>query len=185
MRLLLLFAMCMCSAVMAEEGEVVLAGIWKARLVGALPAAPSLEQGHQDPGISTAAKAAIALDFDDSTWVKVEVPSNWEAYGGEWANADGEAVFRRWIELPVGSAGKDYELCLGAIDDFDVTFVNGEQVGQVDKNVVGFWAFQRCYRIPGRLLKDGSNLIAVRVFDHFGGGGFTGPKDKLVLRPLK
>ena len=181
----LLFLACTCSMVMAEEGEVALTGSWKAKLVSALPAAPSIDKAHLDPGISPTAKAALKPEFDDATWATVEVPSNWEGYGGEWANADGEAVFRRWIELPAGSAGKDFEVCLGAIDDFDVAFLNGEQVGQVDKNVLGFWVFQRCYRIPGRLLKDGRNLIAVRVFDHFGGGGFTGPKDKMVLRPLK
>ena len=184
MRLLLLLA-CMCSVALAEEGEFVLAGTWKAQLVGALPAAPSIDKAHIDPGISAAAKAAVALDFDDATWATVEVPKNWEGYGGEWSKADGEAVFRRWIDLPVGWEGKDFELCLGAIDDFDVTFVNGVQVGQVDKNTLGFWAYQRCYRIPGHLLKNGRNLIAVRVFDHFGGGGFTGPKEKMVLRLLK
>ena len=184
MRLLLLLA-CMCSVALAEEGEFVLAGTWKAQLVGALPLAPSIDKAHLDPGISPAAKAAVAPEFDDAAWSAVEVPSNWERYGGEWKNADGEAVFRRWIELPSGSAGKDFELCLGAIDDFDVTFVNGEQVGKVDKSVLGFWVFQRSYRIPGRLVKDGRNLIAVRVFDHFGGGGFTGPKDKMILRLAK
>jgi sialate O-acetylesterase len=184
MRLFLLWA-CLFPAVMAEEGDVALAGAWKASLGGGLPAAGSIDKTHLDPGMSDAAKAAVTLAFDDAKWAQVEVPSNWETYGGEWVNADGEAVFRRWVELPAGSAGKDFELCLGAIDDFDVTFVNGEQVGQVDKTVLGFWAFQRCYRIPGRLSKDGRNVIAVRVFDHFGGGGFTGPKDKLVLRPLK
>jgi hypothetical protein len=184
MRHLFLWA-CLATALVAEEPEMVLAGTWKASLMVALPAAGSIDQAHHDPGMSEKAKAAVALGFDDVRWVNVEVPSNWETYGGAWVDADGEAVFRRWVELPPGSAGKDYELCLGAIDDFDVTFVNGEQVGQVDKSVLGFWAFQRCYRIPGRLIRDGRNLIAVRVFDHFGGGGFTGPKDKLVLRQLK
>ena len=180
----LLLVACMCSVVMAEEGELALAGSWKAKLVDALPSAPSIDKAHLDQGISPAAKAAVKPEFDDATWATVEVPSKWEGYGGEWANADGEAVFRRWIEVPAGLAGKDSELCLGAIDDLDVTFLNGEQVGQVDKSVLGFWALQRRYRVPGRLLKEGRNLIAVRIFDHFGGGGFTGPKGHLVLRPL-
>ena len=183
MRVLLLLA-CVCAVVMAEEGGLALAGGWKASLVSALPAAPSVDKAHLDPGISPAAKAAVKPEYDDATWATVEVPGNWEGYDGAWAHADGEAVFRRWIEVPAGLAGKDAELCLGAIDDFDVTFVNGEQVGQVDRSVLGFWALQRRYRIPGRLLKPGRNLIAVRVFDHFGGGGFTGPEGTMALRPL-
>lgn len=173
------------AAARAEEGQVSLAVEWKAKLVRPLPPAESNEKAHQDPGISAEARAATAIDFDDSAWEKHAVPGNWEVYGGAWASADGEAVFRTTVDLPAGSAGKDMELCLGAIDDFDVSFFNGDEVGHVDKSVLGFWTIQRVYRIPGRLVKDGRNVIAVRVFDHFGGGGFTGPKEKLVLRLAK
>lgn len=172
-------------AVQAEENQVSLAVEWKSMLVRPLPLAESSEKAHPDPGISAEARAATAVDFDDSAWEKHAVPGNWESYGGAWASADGEAVFRISVELPAGSAGKDMELCLGAIDDFDASFVNGEEVGHVDKSVLGFWTIQRVYRVPGRLVKDGRNVIAVRVFDHFGGGGFTGPKEKLVLRPAQ
>jgi hypothetical protein len=55
----------MCSVVMAEEGELALAGSWKAKMVDALPSAPSIDKAHLDPGISPAAKAAVKPEFDD------------------------------------------------------------------------------------------------------------------------
>ena len=118
----------------------------------------------------------MALGVADAEWESHQVPGPWEGYGGDWSAADGEAVFRVTIDLPAALADHDLELCLGAIDDFDTTFVNGEAVGHVDKSVLGYWALQRVYPVPARLAKAGKMLIAVRVFDHFGGGGFTGPK---------
>src|SRR5262249_12307735 len=38
-----------------------------------------------------------------------------------------------------------------------------------------FWTAPRKYIVPGRLVRLGRNVIAVRVFDHFGDGGMTGP----------
>lgn len=158
-----------------------LAITWKAHPIHPLKPAASLEQGYPDTGISPEAKAAVATGFDDSAWSSHQLPGNWEGYGPEW-NIDGEVVYRLSVDLPAAVAGKDLELSLGAIDDFDDTYVNGEFVGRVDKNVIGFWTIQRVYRVPGKLVVAGRNVIAVRIFDHFGGGGFSGPKEKLLLR---
>lgn len=165
----------------AEDGPLVLAGTWKAKLIHPKPSAPSLDKAWNDDGITPEALATVAIAFDDGAWQAVPVPMNWESYGGDWANADGEAVFRLAIDVPERMVGKDLELRLGAIDDFDDTYVNGEAVGRTDKNVLGYWALQRVYKVPARLVHSGRNVIAVRVFDHFGGGGFTGPKEQLLL----
>ena len=42
---------------------------------------------------------------------------------------DGEAVFRKEIDVPVSQAGKDLILALGSLDDFDNTYVNGVEIG--------------------------------------------------------
>jgi len=165
----------------AEDGPLVLAGTWKAKLIHPLPSAPSLDKAHLDQGVSPEALAAIATGFDDASWQGFPVPANWESYGGDWASADGEAVFRLAVDIPARFIGKDLELRLGAIDDFDDTFVNGQAVGRTDKNVLGYWACQRVYRISASLVHEGRNVIAVRIFDHFGGGGFTGPREQLLL----
>jgi len=154
---------------------------WKGFATHPQPATTVLDKAYADGGISAEAKLAVAVAFDDAAWVAHPVPGHWEGYGPDW-QIDGEAVFRLNLDLPASAAGKDLELCLGAIDDFDATFFNGEAVGKVDKNVLGFWTIERVYRVPGKLVVAGKNVLAVRVFDHFGGGGFTGPKEKMVLR---
>jgi len=45
---------------------------------------------------------------------------------------DGEAVFRKEIDIPANEAGKDMVLALGALDDFDSTYINGVEVGHMD-----------------------------------------------------
>jgi sialate O-acetylesterase len=55
------------------------------------------------------------------------------------------------------------------IDDNDVTYVNGTQVGGINGYNV-----PRVYNIPAGLLKKGKNVIAVRVEDTGGGGGIYG-----------
>ena len=160
-----------------------LAVLWKGKPIHPQPPAPDMERRYLDAGISPEAKAAVATAFDDGDWPTYQIPGPWESYGPDW-NIDGEVVFRVAVDLPQTAAGKDLELNLGAIDDFDDTFFNGEQVGKIDKNVLGYWAVERVYRIPGNLVVAGKNVIAVRVFDQLSGGGFTGPKDKMLLRLL-
>src|SRR4028119_466089 len=96
-----------------------------------------------------------------------------DTYGGTWANADGEAVFRKVIEVPRELVGQDLKLKLGALDDFDDTYFNGVRVGGVGKENSAAYNVQREYTIPANLVKEGKNVIAVRVWDKFGGGGFT------------
>ncbi|MDZ4199809.1 MAG: hypothetical protein U1E27_11070, partial [Kiritimatiellia bacterium] len=120
---------------------------------------------------------------DERHMQEVPVSKEWENYGGEWAGADGEAVFRRWIDIPAHWAGKDLLLSLGAVDDFDMTFFDGHPVGATDVQVPNFWSVQRLYTVPGKWVTPGRHVIAVRVFDHFGGGGMVGQPDQLTLAP--
>jgi sialate O-acetylesterase len=74
-------------------------------------------------------------------------------------------------------------LSLGALDDFDDTFFNGRPVGRTDKNVKAYWDHNRVYAVPAALVKPGRNVVAVRLFDCYGGGGFNGQKWEMVLKP--
>jgi hypothetical protein len=87
---------------------------------------------------------------------------------------DGEAVFRKEIVVPDSAAGKDLILALGGLDDFDNTYVNGVEVGHTDMNTASGWLAPRYYAVPGRLVKAGRNVIAVRLYDRFGEGGLVG-----------
>ncbi|MBI2511553.1 MAG: hypothetical protein HYV96_06205 [Opitutae bacterium] len=100
-------------------------------------------------------------------WRETKVPSPWEAAG--LPNFDGIAWLRREFELPADWAGRAAELHLGAIDDDDTTWVNGQRVGATQG-----WDKLRVYPIPAGVLKAGRNVIAVRVLDTGAGGGIWG-----------
>jgi len=87
---------------------------------------------------------------------------------------DGEAVFRKEIDVPRTVAGKDMVLALGVLDDFDSVYVNGVEVGHTDMKTANWWQTPRRYMVPGKLINAGKNVIAVRLFDRFNDGGFAG-----------
>lgn len=100
-------------------------------------------------------------------WHETKVPSQWEAAG--LPDFDGIAWLRREFDLPADWAGRAAELHLGAIDDDDTTWVNGQRVGATQG-----WDKLRVYPIPAGVLKAGRNAIAVRVLDTGAGGGIWG-----------
>ena len=126
-----------------------------------------------DPGSKPgAAWSAVELATDD--WKTMTLPTFWESAG--YPDFDGIFWFRRAFDLPENWDGGDVVLHLGAVDDNETTWINGTQVGATDG-----WTVPRVYRVPGRLLKHGQNVIAVRVLDTGGGGGMYGGGDAMRL----
>jgi len=121
-----------------------------------------------------AASAWATPSHDDSAWPTLQAPRPWEEQG--LPGLDGQVWMRRWIELTPEQAAGPAVLHLGAVDDCDETFVNGQPVGGVCQ-----WDQPRRYELPAGLLKPGRNLIAVRVGDQGGGGGFWGEAAKMRL----
>jgi sialate O-acetylesterase len=104
----------------------------------------------------------------------MKVPGEWEQQ--QLPNFDGEVWFRSNFNIADADAGKPAELSLGTIDDNDVTYINGTQIGATNQ-----YNASRVYKIPAGVLKAGNNVIAVKVQDTGGGGGFTGePTDLFV-----
>jgi len=128
-----------------------------------------------DPGTSEQ-PAWSDPNFDASGWKKMTLPTHWE--DGGLPDFDGLVWFRKEITLPESINGKAATLSLGAIDDRDTTFVNGVEVGQMN-----VWNAARNYKIPAGLLKTGRNVIAVRVLDTSGPGGFSGEANEMKLTP--
>jgi beta-galactosidase len=157
--------------------QVALHGDWQVTVTQPMPAAPSPANAHRDPGMSDTARQIVESSDQHVDWKTLTAPGQIEQIDG-WAAVDGEYVLRRTFEAPDGLAGKACWLSLGVVDDFDSTFINGERVGQVDTRG---WEVERMYRVPPGLLKPGRNTIVVRGWDHFGGGGLTGERDKLWI----
>lgn len=112
--------------------------------------------------------------YDDSKWPELNQPQVWEQQSlGEF---DGVVWLRKSIVLSADDSNKPALLELSAVDDQDITYVNGVKVGSTDS-----WNSERKYTIPSGLLKEGTNIIAVRVTDNGGGGGIYGKADDLKL----
>jgi beta-galactosidase len=167
----------------AEEKPVIVAvaGEWRAKQIQRLAASPSPDKGHADPGMSEEAKRAVAADFNDAAWQSVQVPRDMDSYGDTWKDADGEAVLRRVIEVPDALVGQDLKLSLASVDDHDDTYFNGVRIGGVGKENSAAYSVQREYTIPANLVKPGKNVIAVRVWDKFGGGGIASNRPEALM----
>jgi sialate O-acetylesterase len=123
-----------------------------------------VDPGNQGEVLGYADPALKAAD-----WNQMKLPQFFETAG---LRIDGAVWFRKDIDLPASWTGKDLLLNLTAIDDFDVTYFNGTRVGSTGNETPNSYLTPRRYSIPGSLVQAGRNVIAVRVFDRAGEGGF-------------
>ncbi|HJM64111.1 MAG: hypothetical protein CMN05_03455 [Roseibacillus sp.] len=128
-----------------------------------------------DPGSQDALWAQKS--FDHRNWKTMSLPAHWEKAG--LPDYDGIVWFRRTVEIGEAMARGEATLGLGAIDDMDVTWVNGKRVGGHEQPGAHF--APRNYRLPAGTLTPGKNTIAVRVFDHGSTGGLAQTHGKLQL----
>ncbi len=131
-----------------------------------------------DPGNVGAQKGWADSDFDDKEWASMRVPCPWQTRG---LKHNGVVWFRRAIEIPADWVGRELVLTLGAIDDFDTTYFNGRQIGAHPKGTPEAYCIRRRYVVPKELVRTNRAVISVRVFDHFGEGGFMGPASEMRL----
>ncbi len=123
--------------------------------------------------------ASTALAAAGSNWTPAQCPSFWEnSPGGEaWKGYDGVAWYRCFVWIPPGWAGQRLKLELSRIDDANEAFFNGERVGatgSMPPNYRGASGTPRRYLVPPEVVKPGAwNLLAVRVYDDTGNGGFV------------
>lgn len=113
-------------------------------------------------------------NFDDSNWPKMLVPTLWE--NQQLSNFDGTVWMRKSVIVSKEDANKEALLELAKIDDEDITYINGVEVGTNNQ-----YNQKRIYKIPAGILKEGVNSIAVRIVDYSGGGGIWGDKADLKL----
>jgi sialate O-acetylesterase len=135
---------------------------------------------HLDGSNEGLATGWAGPSVEGSLWRRMDLPQPWEKAG---LAIDGAVWFRRTLDIPAEWAGKDLHLSLGALDDFDTTYFGGEEVGRTGKETPGYYSVPRRYTVPGRLVKAGRTVVAVRVFDHFGNGGFSGSAPEMTLGP--
>ncbi len=120
--------------------------------------------------------------FDDSGWKSIEIGKPWEKAG--YKGYDGYGLYRLHVTVPKAEGKSAYfkyyqrlTLSLGVVDNVDVTYFNGEEVGRTGSapdDIKGHDKTIRHYHVPAELIRwDAENVIAVRVFDDGGDGGIS------------
>jgi sialate O-acetylesterase len=116
-------------------------------------------------------------DFNGADWDTIPVPGLWET--GGYNGMDGEAWYRASFTLSAAEAAAGVTLGVGRIDDSDITWVNGTQVGETRMQ----YNLPRAYVVPPESLRAGVNHVAVRVSDFGGGGGIHGDASEVFVQP--
>ena len=107
--------------------------------------------------------------YDASGWPVMTLPTFWDET--EAGSINGVIWFRKEVYIPESMAGQPAMLRLGRIVDADFVYLNGQQVGSTSYQYP-----PRKYKLDRNLLKAGKNVLAVRVVNYIGRGGFI--KDK-------
>lgn len=134
---------------------------------------------HLDSGNNGESLGYADLQTVTSDWQTMNLPQFFETGG---LKMDGAIWFRKEVDVPQSWAGKALELSLATIDDYDTTYFNGTRIGGIGSETPNSYMVPRRYKVPPELAKTGRNIIAVRIFDSAGEGGF-GP-GKMSLAPV-
>ncbi len=124
--------------------------------------------------------AWLKPDFNDSPWQTLRLDKEWDLQGVKLYN--NFAWYRLHVVIP--SALKDKRtgqiaLHIGPVDDCDETYFNGHLVGKTGttpedpEGYQGYWQKERRYLADASWVRwDKDNVIAVRVYNADGEGGF-------------
>ena len=102
-------------------------------------------------------------------WHKFWLPGYWDDQGTKGLN--GVVWFRKVVNVPVSMTGKPAKLLMGRIVDADNIYINGVLSGSITYQYP-----PRRYDLPSGLLKEGKNIIVIRVTNNSGKGGFVPDK---------
>ena len=138
---------------------------------------PVVNRIKQIKGIRITPNAAPFSEIitSDEKWPEMKLPGIWEQH--ELGELDGVVWFRKTFELPDSLSRQSATVDLLQIEDQEITYINGVQVGSTSE-----WGIPRRYRIPEGVLKSGKNTIAIRITDNGGSGGIRGEASDMVLR---
>lgn len=114
--------------------------------------------------------------FTPTGWSTIGVPGYWEDQGIK--DLDGVVWYRREISVPASMVGKPARLALGRIVDADFVYLNGQLVGNKTYQYP-----QRRYDLSSDVLKEGRNVLVVRVINYGGKGGFVPDKPYYLATP--
>jgi sialate O-acetylesterase len=112
--------------------------------------------------------------YNDTEWKTLVVPGTLEQHGlGDYK---GSIWLRKHVIIPAAMAGQDLTLVMEKLNERDITYFNGTEVGRVS----GFGG-KRVYRIPKEIINRGENIISIRLEAFDRPAGFEA-KDASIIR---
>ena len=111
-----------------------------------------------------------APEFDDQAWSSVKTYISFQT--ATQSQAGGVLWLRKTVDLPAESEGKGFRLsfCYMA-EQYDTAYFNGVKIGHTGDQPPGYYSAPRGYSVPGKLVKAGRNVIALRLVRHDARGG--------------
>jgi sialate O-acetylesterase len=88
------------------------------------------------------------VEVDDSGWEKISCPAEWSSLD-EIGMLEGVVWMRTGIKIPEKWIGKELTLELGPVDEMDITYINGVEVGT--SRLINDWNTPRVYQVPASL----------------------------------
>ena len=106
--------------------------------------------------------------YEDREWMTIDQRDwTWRGIGSVW--------LRQHIQMDAAHAGKAARLLLGTLYDQDITYLNGREIGRT------YYQYPpRRYDIPEGLLREGDNVIAVRMINKQGAAHFIPEKPYMI-----
>jgi sialate O-acetylesterase len=127
---------------------------------------------NEDPGIIN---KWYSEDSAISDWETMKLPQAWEGAG--LPSVDGVVWFAKEIIIDPADAGKEASISLGPVDDSDITWLNGVQIGKTENRA----GAPRLYKVPSGVLLAGKNKLTVKVIDRSGRGGLLGKDEEVFI----
>jgi len=118
---------------------------------------------------------------DTSKWLTAPLPGTYGAnplgayLGSLWCRYD--------FDIPRAWLGKNLELHVGAIDEADDTYVNGNHVGRTWFEAPDYWKALRVYPVPALDIPGTHVTVVVRELNLYGDGGLMGPPAEMKIFP--
>ncbi|GAB5348374.1 sialate O-acetylesterase [Alteriqipengyuania sp. 357] len=111
-------------------------------------------------------------------WTPIPQFSFWNDWKGTGLaeNPRANVWLRQTFTLTAEQASGEGALSIGAIDDLDLTWVNGNPVGYTFG-----WGVERTYRVPAQYLHEGENEVLIAANNMWDTGGFFAGPERLFF----
>lgn len=138
------------------------------------------QQDFENRGNIGFSEGWMNTDFDDSAWELIPCPAEWSSIE-DLGRLEGVVWMRKEIKIPDSWIGKDLSLELGPVDEMDITYINGVEVGTSRK--INNWNVPRYYQVPASLVSSGELQLAIRIVNTNAQGGIIGHPEQLKIYP--